>query len=182
MESEEYAMNKLEEVIQKGLELNNAIEKLKHDTDVLNRVVYEKRCSKQEDILEELKKYEIIIRKLGIDTIYFPVNTCMFYYGLTRLMGIRLHTWNYQGKPVIQIDLGVFSTVQEGFYAKHSIGTVASGMINEKIMIGFVENWDRIRTIIDITFAEEVEKILLERKEKAIKNREVAIANLSAIK
>lgn len=175
-------MNKLEEVIQKGLELNNAIEKLKHDTNVLNRVVYEKRCSKQDDILEDLKKYETIIRKLGIDTIEFSAKTCMFYYGLTREMGIRLHTWNYKGKEVIQIDLGVFSTVQNGFYAKHSMGTIVSGNIDEDIMNGFIENWEHIKTIIDMSFAEEVERILLKRKNKAIKDREIAILNLSAIK
>lgn len=175
-------MNRLEEVIQKGLALNAVIKRINDDTDFINKAIKEQRYAKQEDMLNNIKKYEGILCELGIDMIEFPVNTCMFYNGLTRSMGIRLRTWMYHGKLTTQIDLGVFSTVTSGFYAEHSIGTVTSGSTNEEILKGFIENWECIRNIIDETFANELEKILQKRTEEAIKDREIAIANLSAIK
>ena len=48
-------------------------------------------------------------------------------------------------------------------------------------MNGFCEQWDDIKKNIDSFFSEAVEAILTARKEKAIKERECAISNLTAI-
>lgn len=175
-------MNRLNEVILKGTELNDAINRLNEETKTLKSITEEKRTAKREQILKDLNKYVGIMEQLNIDTVDFSTRTCMFYSGLTRLMGIKLHIWEYRGQKAVQIDLGVYSTVADGFYTKHSIGTVLSGMKNESILNGFCENWEHIKNMIDETFAIEVEKILQKRKEKAIDEREKAIRNLTGIR
>ena len=175
-------MNRLEEVILKGMELKNAIDRLNEETETLNSITTEKRKAKHEEILNDLMKYKDIMESLKINTIDFSVKCTMFYYGLTRSMGIKLHIWEYNKRPVIQIDLGVYSNVMDGFYSKHSIGTVSSGLNNEEILNGFCEQWGSIKEVIDESFAIEVEKILQRRKEKAIIDREKAIKNLTSIR
>ena len=172
-------MNRLDEVILKGRELNDAINRLNEETKTLKSITEEKRTIKREQILNDLNKYVEIMEQLNIDTVDFSTKTCMFYSRLTRLMGIKLHIWEYRRQKVVQIDLGVYSTVADEFYAKHSMGTVLSGVKNESILNGFCENWDRIKNMIDETFVNEVEKILQERKEKAINEREKAIRDLT---
>lgn len=175
-------MSKLTDVIQKGIELNYAIENLMQETKTLNSITGEKRNAKLEEIIQDISKYEEIMHKLNINTIDFSTKTCMFYYGLIRQMGIKLHTWTYKGKAAMQIDLGVYATVQNGFYAMHSIGIVACGMRNEEILNGFCECWSGIRNNIEESFATAVEDILQKRKDKAIKDREIAITNLTSIR
>lgn len=175
-------MNRLEEVILKGIELNNAIERLNEEIKTLDSITMEKRKAKHDEILNDLIKYKDIMNSLKINTIDFRVKYGMFYYGLTRSMGIKLRIWEYDKHPVMQIDLGVYSDVTEGFYARHSMGVVASGMQNEEILSEFCEQWENIKNVIDEVFLYEVEKILQIRKEKAVNDREKAIKNLTSIK
>lgn len=175
-------MNILDEVILKGTELNNAINKLNEETKTLKSITKEKRTVKREQILKDLNKYVEIMEQLNIDTVDFSTKTCMFYYELTRLMGIKIRIWTYEKQKVAQIDLGVYSNVTSGFYAEHSLGTVASGTRNESILNGFCDNWERIKEMIDETFAVEIEKILQKRKENAINEREKAIRDLTGIR
>lgn len=170
-------MYELDEVIAKSVELNNAIKKLNEETKVINSIVAEKRSAKKEDIMNDLQKYIDIMTTLDIDVIEFKTNSCMYYYGLNRMLGIKIRRHAHG----VQIDLGCRSTVTNGFYAYHSIGWVVSGMRNEEIINGFCDNWNRIRNNIDSFFAEAVEVILKTRKEKAIADRERAINNLTAI-
>lgn len=174
-------MTRLDDVIQKGKELNKAIHRLNDETSVLNAMVQEKRTAKIEEMMQDLNQYYEIMLQLDINQIVFPTHTCMHYYGLPRRMGIKLRMWVYKDKPVCQIDLGVYSDVQAGFYANHSMGTVVSGYNKPEILEGFLEQWNDIKGRIDETFAIEVEKILQERKNQAIKDRDTAITNLTAI-
>ena len=114
---------------------------------------------------------------LDIDIIEFKTKSFMHYYKLDRRLGIKLSRHSHG----VQIDLGCCSNVMGGFYAYHSIGWVISGRENEKIMNGFCEQWNDIKKNIDSFFSEAVEAILTTRKEKAIKERECAIKNLTAI-
>ncbi len=170
-------MYKLDEVIAKSVELNNAIKKLNEETKVLNSIVVEKRNAKKEDIMNDLQKYIDIMAMLDIDVIKFKTNSSMRYYELNRRLGIKIRRHGYG----VQIDLGCCSNVMDGFYTYHSIGSVVSGVRNEEIMNGFCDKWDDIRVNIDTFFAEAVERILESRKEKAIAERECAINNLTAI-
>lgn len=170
-------MRNFDEVIAKSIELNNAINKLNEESKVLNSIVAEKREAKKQDIMDGLQKYIDIMTKLDIKVIEFKTNSFMYYNELNRRLGIKIRRW-HEG---VQIDLGCCSTVMNGFYAFHSIGCVASGCRREEIMNGFCEKWDDIKSNMDIFFAKEVEAILEARKEKAIKERECAIGNLTAI-
>ena len=170
-------MSELNEVIAKSVELNNAIKKLNEETKVINSIVTEKRNAKKEDIMNDLQKYINIMALLDIDVIEFKTKSFMHYYELDRRLGIRIR----RHSRGVQIDLGCCSNVMYGFYAFHSIGCVMCGMNNEKIMNGFCEQWNDIRKNIDSFFSEAVEAILTARKEKAIKERECAIKNLTVI-
>ena len=170
-------MRNFDEVIAKSIELNNAINKLNEESKVLNSIVVEKREAKKQDIMNDLQKYIDIMTKLGIKEIYFKTNSFMHYNELNRRLGIRIYRW----KEGTQIDLGCLSTVMNGFYTFHSIGYVGAGLRHEEILNGFCEKWDNIKSNIDTFFAEAVEAILKSRKEKAIKERECAISNLTAI-
>lgn len=175
-------MSRLDEVIKKGLELNNAVERLKEETKTLNSITQEKRKAKREEIVNDLGKYVEIVKALNIDVIDFSTKTCMDYNELSRIMGIKLHIWKFNKQPVVQIDLGVYSSVMEGFYAEHSMGTALSGRHDERILNGFCDNWERIKNIIDETFTNEVERILQKRKEEAIRDRERAVRELTSIR
>lgn len=170
-------MRNFDEVIAKSIELNNAINKLNEESKVLNSIVAEKREAKKQDIMNDLQKYIDIMTKLDIKVIEFKTNSFMYYNELNRRLGIKIRRHNYG----VQIDLGCCSTVMNGFYTFHSIGWVVSGLNEEEIMNGFCEKWDGIKSNMDIFFAKEVEAILEARKEKAIKERECAIGNLTAI-
>ena len=170
-------MSELNEVIAKSVELNNAVKKLNEETKVINSIVIEKRNTKKEDIINDLQKYIDIMALLDIDTIEFKTNSFMHYNELDRRLGIKLRRHSHG----VQIDLGCCSNVMSGFYAYHSIGWVISGRKNEEIMNGFCEQWNDIKKNIDNFFSEAVEAILTARKEKAIKERECAIKNLTAI-
>lgn len=170
-------MSELNEVIVKSVELNNAIKKLNEETKIINSIVTEKRNAKKEDIMNDLQKYIDIMTLLDIDIIEFKTKSFMHYYKLDRRLGIKLSRHSHG----VQIDLGCCSNVMGGFYAYHSIGWVISGRENEKIMNGFCEQWNDIKKNIDSFFSEAVEAILTTRKEKAIKERECAIKNLTAI-
>ena len=170
-------MSKLNEVIAKSVELNNAIKKLNEETKVINSIVTEKRNVKKENIINDLQKYIEIMDLLDIDIIELKTNSFMHYNELDRRLGIRIR----RRKHGNQIDLGCCSNVMSGFYAYHSIGRVISGRENEEIMNGFCEQWNDIKKNIDSFFSEAVEAILTDRKEKAIKERECAIKNLTAI-
>lgn len=165
------------DVIAKSIELNIAIKRLKEETKVINSIIEEKRAATKERIWNDLQKYINIMDSLDIDVIEFCTNSCMYYYELTRRLGIKIRRHSYG----VQIDLGCISTVMNGFYAYHSIGWVVSGMKNEKIMDGFCDNWNRIVSELDSSFFEAVKSILNDRKEKAITERECAIKNLTAI-
>ena len=169
-------MSELNEVIAKSVELNNAIKKLNEETKVINSIVTEKRNAKKEDIMNDLQKYIDIMAMLDIDVIEFKTKSFMHYYELDRRLGIRIR----RRKHGNQIDLGCCSNVMSGFYAYHSIGRSAQWE-DEEIMNGFCEQWNDIRKNIDSFFSEAVEAILTARKEKAIKERECAIKNLTAI-
>ena len=169
-------MCELNEVIAKSVELNNAIKKLNEETKVINSIVTEKRNAKKEDIMNDLQKYIDIMTMLDIDVIEFKTNSFMHYKSDKRL-GIKICRHSHG----VQIDLGCCSTVMSGFYAYHSVGWVISGVKNEEIMNGFCEQWNDIEKNIDSFFSEAVEAILTARKEKAIKERECAIKNLTAI-
>lgn len=170
-------MDKLNEVIAKSIELNNAIKRLNEDTKVINSIVAEKRNAKKENIMNDLQKYIDIMAMLDINVIEFKTNSVIYYNELNRLLGIKIRRHSYG----VQIDLGCCSNVMNGFYAFHSIGWVASGRKDEEIMNGFCDNWNNIKGILDNRFAEAVEVILESRKEKAIADRECAISNLTAI-
>lgn len=170
-------MCNFDEVIAKSIELNNAINKLNEESKVLNSIVAEKRNAKKEDILNYMQKYVDIMAKLNIKEIRFKTNNFMYYEKLNRRLGIRIYRWN-EGT---QIDLGCCSTVMDGFYTFHSIGYVGAGLRKEEIMNGFCEKWDDIKISIDNNFADALEVILEDRKKKAIKERECAISNLTAI-
>ena len=170
-------MCELSEVIAKSVELNNAIKKLNEETKVINSIVTEKRNAKKEDIMNDLQKYINIMALLDIDVIEFKTKSFMHYNELDRRLGIKIR----RHSRGVQIDLGCCSNVMSGFYAYHSISWVISGRKNEEIMNGFCEQWDEIKKNIDNLFSEAVEAILTDRKEKAIKEREYAIKNLTAI-
>lgn len=170
-------MSELNEVIAKSVELNNAIKKLNEETKVINSIVTEKRNAKKEDIMNDLQKYIEIMTLLDINVIEFKTKSFIHYNGSDKRLGIKIR----RHSRGVQIDLGCCSNVMSGFYAFHSIGYVMSGMNNEKIMNGFCEQWNDIRKNIDNFFSEAVEAILTARKEKAIKERECAISNLTAI-
>ena len=170
-------MCELNEVIAKSVELNNAIKKLNEETKVINSIVTEKRNAKKEDIMNDLQKYIDIMALLDIDVIEFKTKSFMHYNELDRRLGIKIR----RHSRGVQIDLGCCSTVVSGFYAYHSVGWVVSGIEHEEIMNGFCEQWNDIRKNIDSFFSEAVEAILTTRKEKAIKERECAISNLTAI-
>ena len=170
-------MDKLNEVIAKSIELNNAIKKLNEDTKVINYIVAEKRNARKENIVNDLQKYIDIMAMLDINVIEFKTNSVMYYNELNRLLGIKIR----RHSNGVQIDLGCYSNVMNGFYAFHSIGWVVSGRKDEEIMNGFCDNWNNIKGTLDNRFAEVVEVILESRKEKAIADREYAIGNLTAI-
>ena len=170
-------MSKLNEVIAKSVELNNAIKKLNEETKVINSIVTEKRNAKKEDIMNDLQKYIDIMALLDIDVIEFKTKSFMHYNELDRRLGIKIR----RHSRGVQIDLGCCSTVVSGFYAYHSVGWVVSGIEHEEIMNGFCEQWSNIKKNIDNFFSEAVEAILTSRKEKSIKERECAIKNLTAI-
>ena len=170
-------MCELNEVIAKSVELNNAIKKLNEETKVINSIVTEKRNAKKEDIMNDLQKYIDIMVLLDIDVVEFKTKSFMHYNELDRRLGIKIR----RHSRGVQIDLGCCSTVVSGFYAYHSVGWVVSGIEHEEIMNGFCEQWNDIRKNIDSFFSEAVEAILTARKEKAIKERECAIKNLTAI-
>ena len=170
-------MSELNEVIAKSVELNNAIKKLNEETKIINSIVTEKRNAKKEDIMNDLQKYIDIMALLDIDVIEFKTKSFMHYNELDRRLGIKIR----RHSRGVQIDLGCCSTVVSGFYAYHSVGWVVSGIEHEEIMNGFCEQWDDIKKNIDSFFSEAVEAILTTRKEKAIKEREYAIKNLTAI-
>ena len=170
-------MSELNEVIAKSVELNNAIKKLNEETKIINSIVTEKRNVKKENIINDLQKYIEIMALLDIDIIELKTNSFMHYNELDRRLGIRIR----RRKNGNQIDLGCCSNVMSGFYAYHSISWVISGRENEEIMNGFCEQWNDIKKNIDSFFSEAVEAILTTRKEKAIKEREYAIKNLTAI-
>ena len=169
-------MSELNEVIAKSVELNNAIKKLNEETEVINSIVTEKRNVKKENIINDLQKYIEIMALLDVDIIELKTNSFMHYNELDRRLGIRIR----RRKHGNQIDLGCCSNVMSGFYAYHSIGWSAQWE-DEEIMNGFCEQWDNIKKNIDNFFSEAVEAILTDRKEKAIKERECAIKNLTAI-
>lgn len=170
-------MRNFDEVIAKSIELNNAINKLNEESKVINSIVTEKRNAKKEDILNYMQKYIDIMTKLDIKVVEFKTNSFMYYNEMNRRLGIKIRRWSNG----TQIDLGCCSIVMGGFYTFHSIGHVASGLRHEEIMNGFCEKWDDIKSNMDVFFAEAVEAILESRKEKAIKERECAISNLTAI-
>ena len=170
-------MSELNEVIAKSVELNNIIKKLNEETKVINSIVKEKRSAKKEDVMNDLQKYVEIMALLDIDVIEFKTKSFMHYNELDRRLGIKIR----RRKNGNQIDLGCCSNVMSGFYSYHSISWVISGRENEEIMNGFCEQWNDIKKNIDNFFSEAVEAILTTRKEKAIKERECAIKNLTAI-
>lgn len=170
-------MCKLNDVIAKSVELNNAIKRLNEETKVLNSIVAEKRNARKEDIMNDLRKYIDIMTALDIDVIEFKTNSFMYYNELNRRLGIKIRRHSYG----VQINLGCCSTVMDGFYAFHSIGWVTSGMKCEEILNGFCDKWNDIKNGIDTFFAEAIEAVLESRKEKAIAERECAIRNLTAI-
>ncbi len=170
-------MRNFDEVIAKSIEFNNAINKLNEESKVLNSIVAEKREAKKQDIMNDLQKYINIMTKLDINVVEFRTNSFMYYNEMNRRLGIKIRRWSNG----TQIDLGCCSTVMGGFYAFHSIGHVAAGCRREEIMNGFCEKWDDIKSNMDIFFVDALEAILKDRKEKAIKERECAISNLTAI-
>lgn len=170
-------MSELNEVIAKSMELNNAIKKLNEETKVINSIVTEKRNAKKEDIMNDLQKYIDIMALLDINDIKFKTKSFMHYNELDRRLGIRIRRHSHG----TQIDLGCYSNVMSEFYTYHSVGWVVSGIEHEEIMNGFCEQWNDIKKNIDSFFSEAVEAVLTARKEKAIKERECAIKNLTAI-
>lgn len=166
------------EIIAKAAELNNAIDKLEKETKVLNSIVKEKQKAKEEEILHDLQKYADAMDKLGIDVIWearIPVAFC--YNEVLRMVGIRIRK-HYGG---FQFDLGMLSKVADGFYSIHSIGYVLSGVNNKELKNIFLEKWNCIKPHLDEAFSKAFEKILEERKQKAMSEREKAIATLAAI-
>ena len=170
-------MSELNEVIAQSVELNNAIKKLNEETKIINSIVTEKRNAKKEDIMNDLQKYIDIMALLDIGVIEFKTKNFIHYNGSDKRLGIKIRRHSHG----VQIDLGCYSNVINGFYAYHSITWVISGRKNEEIMNGFCEQWDDIKKNIDSFFSEAVEAILTTRKEEAIKERECAIKNLTAI-
>lgn len=90
-------MSNLNEVIAKGVELNNAIKKLNEETKVINSIVTEKRNAKKEDIMNDLQKYIDIMTMLDIDVIEFKTNSFMCYNGLNRRLGIKIRRHSHDG-------------------------------------------------------------------------------------
>ena len=170
-------MCNFDEVIAKSIELNNAINKLNNETKVLNSIVKEKRNETEKDIIETMRKYVDVMTTLDIKAISFKTNSFMYYNTMSRRLGIRIRRWDNG----TQIDLGCCSTVNSDFYTFHSIGYVCAGLKKYDVRDSFYEKWDDIKNNIDTFFFAEVEKILNDRKEKAIAERENAIKNLTAI-
>lgn len=170
-------MSSFDEVVKKGIELNNAIKKLNEDTKVINSIVAEKRIRRKEEIINDLQKYIEAMDALDIDVVEIETNSAMYYYGMTRLLGIKIR----RHKHGTQIDLGCISDVMNGYYAYCSIGWVISGCRNESIMNGFCECWDRIKLSLDDNFADAFETILNNRKKESIEERERAINDLTSI-
>lgn len=166
------------EIITKAMELNNAIDRLEKETKVLNGIVEEKRKTKEEEILHDLRKYADVMDMLGIEwlkEVRIPVG--FRYNEVLRMVGIRIrkHSGGFQ------FDLGALSNVMDGFYSIHSIGYVLSGVNNEELKNIFLEKWNCIKPHLDEAFSKAFEKILEERKQKAVSEREKAIVALTAI-
>lgn len=170
-------MSSFDEVVKKGIELNNAIKKLNEDTKVINSIVAEKRIRRKEDIINDLQKYIKAMDMLDIDVVEIETNSVMYYYGMSRLLGIKIR----RHERGTQIDLGCISDVMNGFYAYHSIGWVISGCKNESVMNGFCDCWDRIKSSLDNYFADAIETILDDRRKESIEKRERAINDLTSI-
>lgn len=171
-------MNSFDEVLKKGIELNNAIKKLNEDTNVINSIVVEKRKAKKEEIINDLQKYIEAMDMLNIDVIEIETNSVMYYYRANRRLGIKIRRHRHG----VQIDLGCISNVMDGFYAYHSIGWVISGCKNEEIMNGFCDYWDRIKNSLDNCFSDAFENILNDRRKEAVEKREKAINDLTGVK
>ena len=127
--------------------------------------------------MNDLQKYIDIMALLDIGVIEFKTKNFIHYNGSDKRLGIKIR----RHSRGVQIDLGCCSDVVSGFYAYHSIGWVVYRMNDEVIMNGFCEKWNDIKKNIDNFFSEAVKAILIARKEKAIKERECAIKNLTAI-
>lgn len=171
-------MNRLDEVIQKAKELNSAIEKLNNETKVMETIVAEKTDEREKQIVDFLNRYKETMIQLKISEITIPINTVIYYYGLSRLAAIRLRIFS-NGKKM-QIDLGVYGAMSD-FYARHSMGYVISGVQTPEIFYEFCNKWKYIEKDLDNSFANEVEKILQKRKDDAIAKREKMISRLTAI-
>lgn len=166
------------EILVKAVELNKAIDKLEKETKVLDAIVEEKREAKERDILCDLQKYADAMDMLGIEwlkEVSIPVTIC--YNEAFRMVGIRIrkHSGGFQ------FDLGVLSNVMDGFYAIHSIGYVLSGVNNEQLEKIFFEKWNKIKLYLDEAFSKAFEKILEEKKQKAMNKRESAVSALVAL-
>ena len=166
------------EILVKAVELNNAIDKLEKETKVLDAIVKEKREAKEKDILHDLQKYADAMDMLGIEwlkEVRIPV--AFRYNEVLRMVGIRIrkHSGGFQ------FDLGMLSNVLSGFYAIHSIGYVLSGVNNEELKNIFLEKWNCIKPHLDEAFSKAFEKILEERKQKAMNKRESAVSALVAL-
>lgn len=163
------------EILVKAVELNKAIDKLEKETKVLDAIVKEKREAKEEEILHDLQKYADAMDMLGIEWLKEVRIPVAFHYNeVLRRVGIRIrkHSGGFQ------FDLGMLSNVMDGFYAIHSIGYVLSGVNNEELKNIFLEKWGRIKPYLDEAFSKAFEKILEEKKQKAMNKRESAVSAL----
>lgn len=173
-------MTNLENVIQKSIELNNAIYKLQNETKVIDKIVSEKRNGRLSNMLKDLKPYCEAMERLDVGDIYFTAGSFMQYpNGSTKEMGIRIKKRVFRGDVVFQIDLGVYSNVSTGFYACHSLGAVSSGAVCEKILHEFLDKWHSISLSVESGFVNSLNKMLEERKTKATQDRDVAINTLT---
>lgn len=170
-------MCQFNKVIAKSKELNDAIKKLNEETDTLNAIVAEKRKAKEAEILKDLQKYIDIMTTLGIDIIEWETSGVIRYNELNRRTGIRIR----RHSRGVQIDLGCLSNVMDGFYAFHSVGFVISGYRCEEIMNEFCNHWGFMAKDMEHRFAKALEAVLEDQKEKAVKARENAISQLTAI-
>ena len=172
-------MANLEDVIQRGVDLNNAIRELNRETSVINGVVAEKRSDCLKVIEDELRICREAMERLDIDLVDFPTGNFICYSCSNKEVGIRIRKWKASEGAIFQMDVGVLSNVMDGFYAYHSLGRVVSGVRNENLLCKILDKWNNISPNIERCFAKSIEKILNERQAKAVSNRETAINTLT---
>ena len=169
------------EILVKAVELNKAIDKLEKETKVLDAIVKEKREAKEKEILRDLQKYVDAMEKLGIHCLETTVATTVHYFELNRLVAIKIVTKHPDAQGGNLIYLGVASGIMQNFSFYDAFRLDGQDVRNKELKSIFLENWGRIKPHLDEAFSKAFEKILEEKKQKAMSKRESAVSALVAL-